>query len=47
MLGEPRQRERDGGDVCVGPLKRQEQPRAGEDRETEYSLVIVEQESTV
>ena len=47
MLGEPRQRGRGGGDVWVGPLKRQEQPRAGKDRETECGLVTVEQESAV
>lgn len=29
MLGGPRQRGRGGGDVWVGPLKRQEQHEAG------------------
>lgn len=47
MLGGPRQRGRSGGNVWVGPLKRQEQHGAGEDRETQRSLVIVEQERPV
>ena len=47
MIGGRIQRGRGGGDVWVGPLKRQEQHRAGEDRETQCRLVIVEQERAV